>query len=255
MLPLWQGRWPAAPGVDPKVYDSWRIGPALRPLKQDVVGTSGGVLWMLMGTVGLLVATAVANVGNLVLVRAEARQRELAIRAAIGAGRGRIVRGVVVEQLLLSGLGGLAAVALASGAIRVLLLVHPPQLPRLLEVTLDARTIAFAAVVAVGAGLVFSALVASRTAGGLLSRALHATGRANTDSRDRRRVGDALVVTQVALVCVLLVTSGLLVRTFRAMVAVDPGFGDAAHVETLRVSIPRKLEPDPGRVIAMRSRI
>jgi predicted permease len=251
MLPLWMARWPAAPGVDPKVYENWRIGPALRLLKNDVVGTSGRVLWILMGTVGLLLLTAIANVGNLVLVRAEGRQRELAIRAAIGAGRARILRGLLVEQLILGLSGGILGLAMAYGAIRVLVAVHPPHLPRLMEIGIDARTISFALAMSVVAALGFCALAAARAVGSALARALSATGRANTESRDRRRIRDLLVVTQVALVFVLLVASGLLVRTFRAMAAVDPGFADAAHVETLRVSIPRKLEANPVRIIAM----
>ena len=249
MLPIWQSRWPAAASVDPKVYDSWRIAPAIRPLKSDVVGHAANVLWILMGTVGLLLAMAVANVANLVLVRADGRQRELAVRAAIGAGRGRILRGLIVEQVVLAMVGGAGGLALASGAIRALVAINPPHLPRLGELGVDVRTTAFALGGALLASVFFSVIPAIRSGGSPLASAMRGSSRAATETRDRRRLRDLLVVTQVGLAFVLLVCSGLLLRTFKALAAVDPGFSDAAHVQTLRVSIPQKLEPDPVKVM------
>src|SRR6478735_4576143 len=131
------------PGTSPREYETWRIAPALRPLKEEVVGGVTDVLWVVMATIGLVMLIACANVANLLLVRAEVRQRELAVRAALGAGRGRIVRSLLVESLLLGLVGGAVGIGLASAGVRVLLAIGPANLPRLNEVSLDGRTLAF----------------------------------------------------------------------------------------------------------------
>ena len=108
LVPVWMDSWSNGPGSNPHIYETWKITPALRPLKQEVVGNVGDVLWVVMGTIGLVMLIACANVTNLLLVRAEARQQELAIRAALGAGWGRIVRELLVESLMLGLMGGAA---------------------------------------------------------------------------------------------------------------------------------------------------
>ena len=120
MVPIWMTSWPAAPSIDPRVYESWRITPALRPLEQDVVGNVTNALWVLMGTIGIVMLVACANVASLLLVRTEGRQQELAVRAALGAGRGRIVRGLLVESALLGCAGGVLGFALARTGLVVL---------------------------------------------------------------------------------------------------------------------------------------
>src|SRR6185295_9028753 len=143
MIPIWMKSWPEAPGTSSRVYETWKIRPDLRPLKQEVVGGITDVLWVVMATIGLVMLIACANVANLLLVRAEVRQRELSLRAALGASRGRIVWGLLIESVLLGVLGGVLGVALAYAGLRVLLAIGPANLPRLNEIALDWRTLGF----------------------------------------------------------------------------------------------------------------
>ena len=124
MLPIWMRSWPTLTGADPRVYESWRIAPAIRPLEQDVVGNVGRVLWVVMGTIGIVLLIACANVANLLLVRAEGRHQELAVRAALGASAGRIVRALLIESMWLGLLGGALGLGLAYGGLRVLAQLH-----------------------------------------------------------------------------------------------------------------------------------
>lgn len=251
MVPIWMNSWPMAAGISPHVYESWRIAPAIRFLKQDVVGHVANVLWVLLGTVGVLMLIACANVANLLLVRAEARQRELALRTALGAGRARIVQALIVESLLLGLTGGLLGLGLAALALQVLLAIDPPNLPRLPEVAIDGRVLVFAFGLSLLSGLAFGVIPAFRSAGPRIAAVLHSGGRTASESRQRRRTRDGLVVTQVALAFVLVVCSGLMVRTFRALSAVDPGFANATHVQTLRISIPTARVKEPARVMQL----
>src|SRR5439155_24583438 len=136
-------------------YDTWRITPALRPLKQDVVGKAGSALWVVMGTIGIVMLIACANVANLLLVRAESRQQELAVRAALGASAGRIVRALLIESLWLGALGGALGVGLAYGGLRVLVANAPAGLPRVSEIAIDGRALGFAVAVSLLSGMLF----------------------------------------------------------------------------------------------------
>jgi predicted permease len=251
MVPLWMTSWPAAKGVDPQVYKSFRITPALRPLKQDVVGNVTDVLWVLMGTIGIVMLMACANVANLLLVRADARQQELAVRAALGAGRSRIVRGLLVESVLLAFMGGLLGLGLAKAGLLWLVALGPSNLPRLQEISLDVRALAFAFAVSLLTGLAFGLMPALRYAGPRIADRLRSSGRTSSESRERSRTRQILVVAEVALAFVLLVSSGLMIRTFQILRTVAPGFADAPHLETVRVSIPNVLVPEPDRVLAL----
>ena len=131
MLPMMAQKFRPAPGLSMKVFEEARLGPNVRPLKEDVVGDVGKVLWVLMGTVGIVLFIACANVANLLLVSAEGRQRELAIRAALGAGWGRIARELLFESVVLGVIGGALGLAVAYGALRVLVAIAPTNLPRL----------------------------------------------------------------------------------------------------------------------------
>lgn len=233
----------------------WQIAPALRPLKQDVVGTVGNVLWVVFGTVGVVLLIACANVTNLLLVRAEGRERELAVRAALGAGSWRIARDLLVETVSLAALGGAIGLAFAYGALGLLRRFGPSTLPRLHEIGLDWQAVAVAVGVSLLAGFVLGAIPALKVAGPRIVAGLHSGARGASGGRRQHRAQGVLVVAQVALALVLLVSSGLMIRTFQALLAVDPGFADAAQVQTVRLAFPVALEPDAARVLRMQNDI
>lgn len=255
LVPTWIDSWPAAAGINPRVYERWRIAPTLRPLKQEVVGSVGKVLWVVMGTIGMVMLIACANVANLLLVRAEARQHELAVRAALGAGWVRIVRELLTESMLLGLMGGALGVALAYAGLHFLVAVAPGNLPRLGEISVDAHALGFALAVSVLSGLLFGLMPALKYAGPRISMALRGGGRTMSQSRERHRVRNILAVAQVALALVLLVSSGLMIRTFQALRSVEPGFVRAEQIQILRTSIPESLVRDPERVIRMQNDI
>jgi len=255
MLPVWMSSWPAPRGVDPRNWERWKITPALRPLRQDVVGRIEQGLWVVMGTIGIVLLIACANVANLLLVRAEARQRELAVRAALGAGWGRIVRELLVESLALALLGGLLGTVIAAALLMAVVTIGPASLPRLNEIGMDGQTAIFALGISLIAGLLLGLIPAWKYAGPKISLALRAGGRSATDSRQTHRAQNVLVVAQVALALVLLISSGLMIRTFQALNRVQPGFSRPETIQTLRIAIPAALIPDPERVIRTQQQI
>jgi len=155
MLPIWMDSWSNGPGSNPRIYETWKITPAIRPLKAEVIGNVSDVLWVVMGTIGVVMLIACANVTNLLLVRVEARYQELAVRAALGASWGRIVRGLLVESLMLGLIGGALGLGSAYWGVRLLVAIGPANLPRLSEISVDARTLGFAALVSLLSGLLF----------------------------------------------------------------------------------------------------
>jgi predicted permease len=253
MLPLWLEAWPAPPGIDRALFRTARFAPNLRPFKQDVVGDIGTVLWVLMGTIGLVLLIACANVANLLLVRVEGRQQELAIRAALGAGRGRIAREMLLESLVLAVLGGVLGVALAYAALRVLIAVGPATLPRLAEIGIDPLVLGFTAAISVGAGLLFGLIPILKYAGPQVAMALRGVGRTSSHTRERHRARHSLVVTQVALALLLLIGAGLMIRTFQALRSVEPGFARPDEVQLLRISIPEAQVREPERVLRVQN--
>src|SRR5580693_5669591 len=255
MLPIWMDSWSNGPGSNPHIYETWKITPAIRPLKQEVIGNVSEVLWVVMGTIGLVMLIACANVTNLLLVRVESRQQELAVRAALGAGRGRIVRGLLVESVMLGLLGGALGVGLAYGGVRFLLAVGPANLPRISEISIDARTLGFTLLLSVLSGLLFGLIPALKYAGPRTSLALRSAGRTTSVGRERHHARNLLVVGQVAMALVLLVSAGLMIRTFEALRTVDPGFTDARHLQVLRISIPDLLTRETERVTRTQNEI
>ena len=255
MVPIWMDSWSDGPGTNPRIYDAWNITPDLRPLKQDVVGSVTDVLWLVMATIGLVMLIACANVANLLLVRAEVRRRELSLRAALGAGRGRIVRGLLVESVLLGVIGGALGVGFAYAGVRLLLAIGPANLPRLSEITLDGRTFAFTAVLSLLSSVLFGLIPALKYTGTRISVALSTIGRTASVSRERHRVRNVLVVVQVAIALVLLVSAGLMIRTFESLRTVEPGFTEPEHLQIMRLFIGASVVPDAKRLTRMQNDI
>jgi len=226
LIPVWMDSWSNGPGTNPHWYDHWRIAPHFRSLKQQVIGTVGNVLWIVMATVGLVMLIACANIANLLLVRADSRQQELSIRAALGAGRARIARELLLESVTLGLLGGLLSLAVAWGGLRLLVALGPTNLPRLTEVSLDTRSLAFTFLLAVVSGVFFGAVPAWRYARASLSLSSGSSGRTASASRSSHRSRNVLVVAQTAMALVLLISALLMIRSFAALRNVDPGFSD-----------------------------
>jgi putative ABC transport system permease protein len=248
-------RFPAFPGFSAKMFADVKLAPNLRLLKDDVVGDVGSVLWVLMGTIGMVLLIACANVANLLLVRAEGRQQELAIRTALGASRGRIAYELLAESVLLGLVGGLAGLGLAYGAVRALLALAPGNLPRLDNISIDPLVLLFTFVVSIVAGLLFGAIPVFKYAGPNVAPGLRGGGRNASASRERHRARSTLVVVQVALALVLLVGSGLMIRTFEALRHVNPGFTNPQEVLTFSLSIPEAQVNESESVVRMHQAI
>jgi predicted permease len=255
LVETWMHSYSNGKGTNPFFYRVWRIAPQFRPLKQQIVGQVSKVLWIVMGTVGLVLLIACINIANLLLVRADSRQHELSIRAALGAGRARIARELLFESVTLSLIGGFFALAAAYGGLRLLTAFGPADMPRLSEIALDARSLGFTFVLSVVSGLLFGSIPAyrySRSAGAV---ALSGSNRTVSMGRDKQRSRCILVVAQVAMAMVLLVSALLMIRTFAELRNVDPGFSDPAHIATMRIYIPDLLVSDPIQVTRLQNEI
>jgi putative ABC transport system permease protein len=255
LIPISLGRFPPFPGGSVKMFEEARLSPSVRSLKDDLVGDVQTVLWVLMGTIGTVLLIACANVANLLLVRADSRQQELAIRAALGAGSNRIARELLLESVTLGILGGLLGLMLAFGALRLLVALAPGNLPRLQDIALDVPVLAFTLSLSVVAGLLFGAFPVFKYARAELGTMLRGGGRNASASRERHRARNILVVGQVALALVLLVSSGLMIRTFQALRDVHPGFVRPNEVQTLRLSIPDSQVKEEAAVARMHQAI
>jgi len=255
MLPIVMSTFPAPPGFSLKLFQDAHIGPNVRPLKRDVVGDAGSVLWVLMGSIGMVLLIACANVANLLLVRVEGRRQELALRAALGASWGRIAGELWLESLTLGLLSSLLGLGLAWGALRALVVLAPDGLPRVHDIGIDGPVLLFTAAIAVFTSLLFGAIPVFKYAGAQLSTGIREGGRSLSQSREQHRARSVLVVVQVSLALVLLICSGLMIRTFRAMTKVNPGFSRAAELQTFRISIPGAQVKDPEPVIRMEEEI
>lgn len=255
MIPIAIDSFPLPPGFSREMVDDARLGPRVASLKEDVVGDVGKVLWVLLGTVGIVLLVACANVANLLLVRAEGRQRQLAIRSALGAGRGSLAQELLLESLVLGLAGGGVGLALAEAGVRLLRVLEPRGLPRLEEITLDPVVLLFALAVSVLAPVVFGLLPVLRLGRTDMAASLKEESRGGTGGTRSRRARSVLVAAQVALALVLMIGSGLMVRSFLALRGVEPGFQNPEQVLTLRAPVPEAEVEDDAEVALVHERI
>ena len=226
-----------------------QFGPKLRWLRESVVGDLRDTLWVLLGTVGLLLAIACANVANLALVRAAARRPELAIRAALGGGWGSIARLAVTESALVALAGGTGGLVFAYAGLSLRRAIGGGDLPYIMTVTIDPIVVSVTAGISVLATVLFALVPLLHVAGPAmpLARAMRGAGRSSTEGREGNRARHSLVVSQVALTLVLLIGSALMLQTFRSLHRVDPGFRDAGGVQTFQLTIPAAAVPGGER--------
>jgi putative ABC transport system permease protein len=225
------------------------VGSRLIPLHDQVVGDVRAVLWILFAAVGFVLLIACANVANLQLARASVRQKELVIRVALGASRARIVRQLLTESLLLALIGGGLGILVASWGISLLIGLAPSGLPRWHAFQIDTVVLAYALGASLLTGVLFGLAPALTSSSPRLSETLKEGGRTSAESTGGHRFRSGLMIAEVALSVVLLTGAGLLIRSFIALLDVNPGF-DTSHVFMLPTSLPAYAYPDAGRQAA-----
>jgi putative ABC transport system permease protein len=223
-------------------------------LTEEVVGTVRRAIWLLFGAVAFLLLIACANVANLLLARAEGRQREIAVRAALGAGGARVVRQLLTESLVLTGVAAIVGLALAFAGVRFLAWWNPANIPRVADVSLDLRVLGFTAIVALVTSVLFSIVPAVRALRVDLNDSLKDGSQSASSGAGRQRFRSALVVVEMALAVVLLVGAGLMLRSLWALQGVRLGF-DPANVLTMRLSLPSAGYDTPERVVQFYERL
>ena len=248
MVPLWLNAWSAPPGLDKEFIRNARMTPALRPLKQDVVGDISGALWVVTGTIGLVLLIACANVANLTLARATGREREIAVRSALGAGRGRLVRLLLTESVALAVGGGALGALGAFWAVSRSSRFAPAGMPRVGGVHVDGLVLLFALAVSVATGVLFGIVPACSA----LPRFAFPAAEGSADAAGSRRAGrvrHALVVAEVALSVVVLVGAGLLLRSLGRLLNVDAGF-QPSNLVTFHLELSRFEKPQRRAEVA-----
>jgi predicted permease len=212
-------------------------------LQADMIGSIGKALWILQAAVIVVLLIACANLANLLLMRAETRQKELALRAALGAGRGRLVRLFMTESLVLSLSGAAAGVALAFVGLRTLVAAGASSIPRSGAIEMDGTVFAFTLALGVGCGLVFGLAPLLHLSTNTLGMALREAGSRTTGIAARNKLRRALVVSEMALAVTLVIGAGLLLRSFWNLMNVDAGF-DRSHLSTFSVALPTRVYTD-----------
>jgi putative ABC transport system permease protein len=242
-------KFPPPNGMSKQMMEDARLGPNVRPLIEDLLGDIGISVWVVMATIGIVLLIACANVANLMLVRTEGRAQEFAVRAALGAGRARIAREMFAESLVLAVLGGCLGVGFAFAVVKLVLSLTPVRLPRLEQISVDSTALLFTLAISLIAGFAFGAIPVLKHGGARLAESLRAGGRNASAGRERNLARNTLTVVQVALALVLLVGSGLMIRTFQSIRRVHPGFTNPEELQTLRISIPRSAAPKDAELL------
>jgi putative ABC transport system permease protein len=244
-----------APGVSTQmVLDQAKPRPVLIPLREDQTSTIAKTLWMVAAAAGLVLLVACANVANLILVRADSRHRELAVREALGAGRRRVLAHFLSESALLATVSGIIGLGVAYLAVRALVIAGPANIPRLGELTVDPKTVIFAVLLTALVAFITSVIPALRVGRVSLSSALREGGRSGTVGKGQQRLRGAMVAVQIALALVVLAGSGLLLRTFQGLTAVKPGF-DGQNVSTFWVALPRARYANDSSIVQFWSNV
>jgi predicted permease len=218
----------------------------MTPLRDDVIGNVKKALWILQGAVALVLLIACANVGNLLLARAESRHKEFAVRTALGASRSRVLRQFMAEGVLLSVLGAALGLALATWGLKALLVANPESIPRSSEISLDPGVLGFTIAVALATGLIFGLAPLLHMGSAAVTQAIREGGIRTTHTAARNRVRRGLVVAEIALAVMLVIGAGLLIRSFRNLTTVDAGF-DPANRVTFGLVLPAPAYPDSQR--------
>jgi putative ABC transport system permease protein len=246
LIPVTLESFPPPPGVTLEGLKKIRLSPSLLPLKQEVIGDVSTMLWVLMGGIGMVLLIACANVANLLLVRTEGRQNELAVRAALGASSRRIALQLLNESAVLGVLGSACGLGLAWVALRLLVAFAPTDLPRASNIALNPLAVYFTLGIALISTVLFGLIpVLKHTR----TRSAAAEGNRTVGlSRERHRARNVLVTVQVALALVLLICSGLMLRTFSQLTRVQPGFAHLAELQTFHISIPSSDVPNDDNV-------
>ncbi len=219
------------------------FGATLYPLKEQVIGGMKPLLLILLAAVALVLLIACANLATMLLARASAREREMAIRVAVGASRARLLRQGLTESVVLAIFGGAVGVLFAIWAIDLVKTLGTQTIPRLSEVRIDGSVLLVTLAIAIGTGLIFGLVPALATGRPDLTEALKEGGRGSTSGRRHNRLRNALVVAEVALALVLLTGAGLLLKSFVRLENVNPGF-NAKNVLTAEISLPTLRYPD-----------
>jgi predicted permease len=236
----------------PNTNDGWRI--RIHSLHEEIVGKTRPTLLVLLAAVVFVLLISCVNVANLMLARATVREREIAVRAALGAGRGRLLRQLLTESMLIAVAGGVAGLLLAKLAISALIALGPSQLPRLQMVGIDGRILAFTIIVSLLTGLLFGLAPALQSLKINLNGLLKEGGRSGTGGARARRMRNTLVIAEVASALILLIGAGLLMRSFVKLQQADPGFKPEG-VLTMSTSLPFARYSDPEKTVTFYQRL
>jgi predicted permease len=255
MLPIVWSSFPPPPGFSLDLFRKAHVQANVIPLRQDVVGDVSQILWILMGGIGVVLLIACANVANLMLVRAENRHQELAVCSALGAGRWRIASEFLLESAVIGVAGSALGLALAWGALRLLVGLAPSGLPRIQDIGIDLPVLGFTIVVAMICSLLFGSIPALRYANARMNTGLREGGRALSQGRERHRTRNILVVVQVSLAFVLLICSGLMLRTFHALTHESPGYDHASPMQTFTLDVSDADVPDATQAVRTQQEI